>query len=152
DRSIEIVGVALGPGEVQRRDDVRVEDPRSALAEGLSAGCRDGMGSAIDHALEPSPQRYICRVANAEDDREAAVRAVAGAALEHGSHVLGVGPGHGEDVRLQGSQLRRAVETGDDCNEPRGKDRPAPAQHEPGPTSHAYTLPTLRSPRQRGQA
>ena len=83
DGAVEVVRVALGVGEVERRDDVPVEDPGAAGPERLGlAGRNDPRGSSSD-VLKALAQCPSVAVGDAEDDREAPVRALAEVALEH---------------------------------------------------------------------
>src|SRR6266508_2694958 len=135
----DVVGVALGLGEVQRREDAPVDHAARGIAEGgrLAAGHR-GRGLA-DTPFELEPDACGA-VTDLVDDEELAVAAIAEMLLEDRARPLGVGARDGERVRQQRRQLRGGKAAYKQDNEPETENRPAKAQHETGPTGHASTL------------
>src|SRR6266498_3919777 len=137
--ALDVIRVALGVREIERRQDRPVEDTARGLTERrrLAAGYRLRRVANASLQLQPDPGSSF---ADLVDDQELAVAPVAEVVLEDRPHALGVRPGHRERVREQRAQLGGRVAAREDDDEPDHQDRPAKPQHEASPPGHDLRL------------
>src|SRR5919199_5134314 len=100
--------MALRVCQVERGDDVAVDDGRAAHTKGRSVRHRHDLRGTVDDRLEASDDCRIGRARDAEDDGEASVAAVAEMSFQDRPYPLRVGAGHREGVGLELRELREA--------------------------------------------
>ena len=135
-RPVEVVGVALGLGDAQRRDDVPVDDVAPGRNELPRCRVRHDPSRAVDIALQAHVSGAIDTLAEPENDRERAVAAIAEVALENRPRPLRVGSRNRELVREQRAQVREREAAGEKHDEPARENRPAKPQHHSRPALH----------------
>jgi hypothetical protein len=143
--SEEIVGVALRLRELERRDDVAVQEVPACGNQAAGARGRDHVRSAVDRDLKPRHPRPVEPVPDPQNDRERPIAALAEVALEDRPRALGIGPGHRELVREQRAEAAEGEAAPEQQHQPDGQDRPPKAQHQASPTFHASCLRSASS-------
>ena len=134
ERAEQVVGVALRVGEVQRRDDVAVEDPSSC---GNRAPCpsRSGprappgrrLAAAATRVAGSAESRTWKTTVNAPSLRSPKCFCRTSRTCSESV------PGHREHVRLQRREPSRGPAADEHDDEPRDRDRPAQANHRSRP-------------------
>jgi hypothetical protein len=140
ERPDDVVGVALGGGELQRRVDVAVDDPLPAggprEAELAHTAARHGGGGTLDGCLEHGGGSGSARTGKLEDNRERPVRAVPEAGLEHVPHLLRVRARHRERVREDRGELGAREAAGHEDRDPEREHGAAMPQDQTRPPCH----------------